>query len=107
MSAHRRIRHYRIKRAAAALGCALALATCSVPQQALAAAASATPWPSAPDWQSYVETPASATVCPAAIVSTSGTVTGAPQLLHVAFRPAKESGTVKDRPQPAQVKPII
>ena len=35
------------------------------------------------------------------------TVTGAPQLLHVAFRPAKESGTVKDRPQPAQVKPII
>jgi alpha-L-rhamnosidase len=81
MSAHRRIRHYRIKRAAAALGCALALATCSVPQQALAAAASATPWPSAPDWQSYVETPASATVCPAAIVSTSGTVTGAQNLV--------------------------
>jgi hypothetical protein len=27
--------------------------------------------------------------------------------LQVAFRPAKESGTVKDRPQPVQVKTII
>jgi alpha-L-rhamnosidase len=96
MSAYGRIRHYRIKRAAAALGCALALATCSLPQQALAAehggtrpggevaraaAASGTPWPSAPDWQSYVETPASATICPTAIVTTSGTVTGAQNLV--------------------------
>ena len=48
---------------------------------ARAAASPATPWPSAPDWQRYVEAPSSATICPAAIVSTSGTVSGAQNLV--------------------------
>ena len=46
-----------------------------------AAATDATPWPSSPDWQSYVETPSASTVCPTAIESTSGTVTGAQNLV--------------------------
>src|SRR4051812_27933558 len=37
----------------------------------------------------------------------AGTSTGAPQLLHRALRPANSSGTVNDRPQPAQVNVII
>jgi hypothetical protein len=36
-----------------------------------------------------------------------GTITVAPQVLQVARRPAKVWGTVKGRPQPAQVKLII
>jgi alpha-L-rhamnosidase len=46
-----------------------------------AAAASTTPWPSSPDRQSYVETPSSSTVCPVAITSSSGSVTGAQNLV--------------------------
>jgi alpha-L-rhamnosidase len=81
MRSQRWIRHSRIKRAAAA-GCALALALAlgGLPQRA-GAATSATPWPSAPDWQSYLEAPSSATICPVAIVSTSGTVSGAQNLV--------------------------
>jgi len=45
------------------------------------AAASGTPWPSSPSWQSYDETPASAQVCPTAVTSTAGTVSGASTLL--------------------------
>ncbi|MFC1408948.1 alpha-L-rhamnosidase C-terminal domain-containing protein [Streptacidiphilus sp. N1-12] len=37
--------------------------------------------PKASDWQSYVETPAKADVCPTAVVRTSGTVAGARNLL--------------------------
>src|SRR5690349_5733754 len=51
---------------------------------------------------------AAATTATAACCSAGcGTVTGAPQLLHLALRPAKESGTVNERPQPSQVKPIM
>jgi alpha-L-rhamnosidase len=45
------------------------------------AAASTTPWPSSPNWQAYDETPSSAQVCPTAVHSTSGTVSGASTLL--------------------------
>ncbi|MGD0706381.1 MAG: alpha-L-rhamnosidase C-terminal domain-containing protein [Trebonia sp.] len=45
------------------------------------AAASTTPWPSSPNWQAYDETPTSAQVCPTAVHSTSGTVSGASTLL--------------------------
>ena len=84
---HRRRR----SRAAAALGCATVVAAwtlvasgptaAAVVPTATAAAASTTPWPSSPDWQSYVETPSSSTVCPVAIEATSGTVTGAQNLV--------------------------
>jgi alpha-L-rhamnosidase len=94
-----RVRHrYSRKRPVAAifLGGALVLAAALLGRPAPAAAASAaaasaaaasagtasgTPWPSSPDWQSYVETPSSSTVCPTAIESTSGTVTGAQNLV--------------------------
>ncbi|MCW2869802.1 MAG: alpha-L-rhamnosidase [Streptomyces oryziradicis] len=70
------------RRAAAALSCALALFAWTPAQPASAAAlASTTPWPSAPNWQSYVQTPSSATVCPTAVVSTSGSVAGAQNLV--------------------------
>jgi alpha-L-rhamnosidase len=45
------------------------------------AAASTTPWPASPNWQSYDETPTSAQVCPTAVRSTAGTVSGASTLL--------------------------
>jgi alpha-L-rhamnosidase len=45
-----------------------------------AAAASSTPWPSS-GWQAYDETPTSANVCPTAVTSTAGTVSGATALL--------------------------
>jgi alpha-L-rhamnosidase len=48
---------------------------------AASAASSGAPWPSSPDWQQYDETPTSAQVCPTAVRSTSGTVTGASTLL--------------------------
>jgi alpha-L-rhamnosidase len=48
---------------------------------AASAASSGTPWPSSPNWQQYDETPTSAQVCPTAVHSTSGTVTGASTLL--------------------------
>ena len=48
---------------------------------AASAASSGAPWPSSPNWQQYDETPTSAQVCPTAVHSTSGTVTGAATLL--------------------------
>jgi alpha-L-rhamnosidase len=48
---------------------------------AAVAASSGTPWPASPGWQSYVETPSSANVCPTAIESTSGPVSGAQNLV--------------------------
>ncbi|HSZ30734.1 MAG TPA: family 16 glycoside hydrolase, partial [Pseudonocardiaceae bacterium] len=48
---------------------------------AASAASSGTPWPASPNWQAYDETPASAQVCPTAVYSTSGTVSGASTLL--------------------------
>ncbi|MGD0557268.1 MAG: hypothetical protein ABSA93_20090, partial [Streptosporangiaceae bacterium] len=91
-AAHRQSR-VRRPRGAAALGCAVVLAAWAlvvsgpaaaaapVAPAAAAATASTTPWPSDPDWQSYVETPSSSTVCPVAIEATSGTVTGAGNLV--------------------------
>ena len=45
------------------------------------AATSGSPWPSAPNWQQYDETPTSSAVCPTAVVSSSGNVSGAANLL--------------------------
>ena len=81
-------RHRRLY-AVAILACALALAASLLARPAPAAAgpsapaasSSATPWPSSPNWQSYVETPGSSNVCPQAIQSTSGTVSGAQNLV--------------------------
>jgi alpha-L-rhamnosidase len=78
MSTERRTRTRR--RTAAAVGCALALVAWASARPASAATPN-TPWPAAPNWQSYVQTPSSATVCPTAVVSTSGTVTGAQNLV--------------------------
>ena len=50
-------------------------------QPVSAATASSTPWPANPDWQNYVQIPSSATVCPTAVASTSGAVTGAQNLV--------------------------
>ncbi len=52
-----------------------------LPAHPAAAATAGTPWPTSPAWQSYVETPTSAAVCPTAVVSTAGTVSGAANLL--------------------------
>lgn len=57
----------------------LGLWTGSAP--AASAAASSTPWPASPDWQAYAEAPSSADVCPTAVTSTSGSVSGAANLL--------------------------
>jgi alpha-L-rhamnosidase len=83
MKVHRATGHSRRHTAAGGavvLGTALVLA---LPTSSMAlSAAPAALTPSAADhWQSYVETPASADVCPTAVVSTSGTVTGARSLL--------------------------
>jgi alpha-L-rhamnosidase len=43
--------------------------------------AASTPWPTTPAWQNYVETPAGSTICPVAVTSTAGTVSGAQNLL--------------------------
>jgi len=48
---------------------------------ATAAAASGTPWPASPNWQAYDESPTSSSVCPTAVTSTAGTVSGAANLL--------------------------
>jgi alpha-L-rhamnosidase len=58
------------------LGCA----TVVIPS-ASSAVTAGPPWPTAPDWASYGQAPASATVCPVAVVSTSGPVSGAANLL--------------------------
>ena len=64
---------------ALALSVALVLA---LPTSSMALSApSALPSAAAGHWQSYVETPKNADVCPTAVVSTSGTVTGARGLL--------------------------
>lgn len=44
------------------------------------AAADSLPWPANPDWQQYVEGPATPNVAPAAVASTSGNVTNAAAL---------------------------
>jgi alpha-L-rhamnosidase len=64
-------------RALTVLACVAALIVAPFPQ----AASAATPWPAAPTWQDYGEAPASAAVCPSAITGTSGTVSGASNLL--------------------------
>jgi alpha-L-rhamnosidase len=63
------------------LGMALGGATSVSTLTAADAATATTPWPASPDWQSYVETPSSAAVCPTAVTSTSGSVSGAGNLL--------------------------
>jgi len=63
--------------ASAAYGAAPSAATGT----AAAAAASSTPWPASPDWQADDETPTTAQVCPTAVTSTAGTVSGASTLL--------------------------
>jgi alpha-L-rhamnosidase len=57
------------------------LLACLGPAPAASAASSGTPWPASPSWQAYDETPTSAQVCPTAVSSTSGTVSGASTLL--------------------------
>ncbi|MEE4544821.1 alpha-L-rhamnosidase C-terminal domain-containing protein [Streptomyces sp. V4-01] len=88
MTTQRRARGRRLT--TAALSCALAFlawapspaaSAASAPARLSALAAAATPWPAAPDWQSQVEAPSAATVCPAAVTSTAGAVTGAQNLL--------------------------
>ncbi|MFD4875056.1 alpha-L-rhamnosidase C-terminal domain-containing protein [Streptomyces sp. NPDC058420] len=84
MAADRRtVLRRRRNRILVALAGAAALLLWCLPQaaQAASAAASATPWPSAPDWQSYVQAPSGATVCPTAVTSTSGSVSGAANLV--------------------------
>jgi alpha-L-rhamnosidase len=65
---------------AVAIGCVAGLAAWSSTGQSSAAATAATPWP-APNWQNYVEAPSTPNVCPTSVVSTSGTVTGAQNLV--------------------------
>jgi alpha-L-rhamnosidase len=62
-------------------GIAAALAALTAAAPGASAATSGPPWPSAPSWQSYDETPSSASVCPVAVTSTSGSVSGAASLL--------------------------
>ena len=57
------------------------LLACLGSAPAASAASSGTPWPASPSWQAYDETPTSAQVCPTAVHSTSGTVSGASTLL--------------------------
>jgi alpha-L-rhamnosidase len=65
--------------AVGSLACVAALVV-GMPTSASAATAG-TPWPTAPNWQSYVETPSTPTVCPTAVLRTSGTVSGAQNLV--------------------------
>ncbi|MEV8537526.1 alpha-L-rhamnosidase C-terminal domain-containing protein [Streptomyces sp. NPDC051572] len=87
MAADRRtVPRRRRNRILVALAGAAALLLWCLPQaaqaaQAASAAGSAAPWPSAPDWQSSVEAPSGATVCPTAVTSTSGSVSGAANLV--------------------------
>ena len=84
----RRFRRWRVLVTAAG-AMALAASASSLPAASASAGAAAqaaaatlsTPWPTSPDWQSYVEAPSGSTVCPVAIESTSGTVTGAQNLV--------------------------
>jgi alpha-L-rhamnosidase len=75
------LRRSRLRFAAmAAAGVLAAFATLGA-APGVSAAASSTPWPANPGWQSYDETPTSATVCPTAVTRTSGSVSGASGLL--------------------------
>jgi alpha-L-rhamnosidase len=68
-----------------AAACAALIAAFAVSPAASAATghvhADTAPWPSSPSWQSLDETAASSSVCPVAITSTSGNVSGAGNLV--------------------------
>ncbi|HEY3871068.1 MAG TPA: alpha-L-rhamnosidase C-terminal domain-containing protein [Actinocrinis sp.] len=80
-SSHRRFcpRHRSGLIAAALVGAGLFVAF--GPATAGSAATSGAPWPSSPDWQAYNQAPAGTTVCPTAVSSTAGSVSGASDLL--------------------------
>ncbi len=62
----------------------LVLASTSIfalPPANVSAATTSTPWPSAPDRTAYNQAPSGASVCPVSVVSTSGPVNGAANLL--------------------------
>jgi len=65
---------------AAAVACAGLLAAFA-PATGASAAASSTPWPSAPAWQGFDEIPTGSSVCATAVTSTAGSVSGASNLL--------------------------
>jgi alpha-L-rhamnosidase len=67
--------------ALAAGGPAMAGAAGATGAGGAAAAGTGAPWPVKPDWTRYVETPKGPNVCPTAIESTSGTVSGAQSLV--------------------------
>ena len=77
---------FHLGRARRGRGPGIAVAICAgllavfVTAPAAPAATSGSPWPSSPSWQSYDETPTSSAVCPTAVVSTSGNVSGAASL---------------------------
>jgi alpha-L-rhamnosidase len=75
------LRRPRRRLIAASAGLVAGLLACPGVAPAASAASSGTPWPASPNWQAYDETPASAQVCPTAVHSTSGTVSGASTLL--------------------------
>ena len=77
----RRPRRRLIASTVAIAGLLAGLLACLGAAPAASAAASGTPWPASPNWQAYDETPTSAQVCPTAVHSTSGTVSGASTLL--------------------------
>ena len=60
-------------------------------------------WPAAPDVSKYVQTPASTSVSPVSIVSTSGDVTGANALVHPA---ARQVATLTATPQTLTASPV-
>jgi alpha-L-rhamnosidase len=71
-------RRYRWRSAITVTSCTAALILWPSSRPANAAT---TPWPTAPAWQANVETPSSSSICPVAVTSTTGTVTGAANLL--------------------------
>jgi alpha-L-rhamnosidase len=79
-SGHRPRPYRRGTLAAAVVACAGLFAVFG-PAQAGSAATASAPWPSSPNWQAYDEAPASTTVCPTAVTSTAGSVSGASNLL--------------------------
>ncbi len=81
----RRVGRYRSARLAALVVLALAAAMLS----GRPAAADSVPWPTNPNWQQYVEGPATPNVSPVAVVSTSGNVTNAAALASTGSGSAK------------------
>ena len=75
------LRRPRRRLTVAIAGLLAGLLACLGAAPAASAASSGTPWPASPNWQAYDETPTSAQVCPTAVYSTSGTVSGASTLL--------------------------